>query len=141
MYGKKVFVSFDYEKDRHYYYLMKAWDANSSFEFSFSDYTSREIKSDSIPVVKAALTRKVNEADYTLVLVGADANRTHPDHRQIGHRNWQNFEVAKSREAHNRLVAVSLCPNYEWPEELRGVGATWARSFTEDAIIRALNEA
>ena len=53
---KKVFVSFDYEKDKQYYYLLKAWDANSNFEFSFSDYTSREIQSDSIPVVKANLT-------------------------------------------------------------------------------------
>jgi len=50
---KKVFVSFDYEKDRNYYFLMKAWDANTDFEFSFSDYTSKEIKSDSIPVIKA----------------------------------------------------------------------------------------
>ena len=43
---KKVFVSFDYEKDKQYYFLLKAWDANSDFDFSFSDYTSKEIKSD-----------------------------------------------------------------------------------------------
>jgi len=34
----EIFVSFDYEKDRRYYYLMNAWDANSDFEFVFSDY-------------------------------------------------------------------------------------------------------
>lgn len=28
--GKKVFVSFDYDHDRHYYYLLKGWDANKS---------------------------------------------------------------------------------------------------------------
>lgn len=38
---KKVFVSFDYENDRMYYYLMKAWDANPEFDFVFSDYSSR----------------------------------------------------------------------------------------------------
>ena len=37
---KKVFVSFDYDNDKHYYYLLKGWDANKSFKFHFSDYTS-----------------------------------------------------------------------------------------------------
>lgn len=142
IYGKKkVFVSFDYEKDRNYYYLMKAWIANDSFEFVFSDYTSREIKSDSVSVVKAALTHKIKEADYTLVLIGEDANRRHPDFLEIGYRNWQNFEVAKSREAHKKLVAVSLNCNYEWPEELRGAEAAWARTFACDAVMRALDKA
>lgn len=80
------------------YYLLKAWDANSNFEFSFSDYTSREIQSDSIPVVKANLTKKIKEATYTLVIVGEDANKLHKDHKEIGYRNWQNFEIAKSKE-------------------------------------------
>lgn len=87
MYGyvrrKKVFVSFDYEKDRCYYYLMKAWDANQSFEFVFSDYTSREIRSDSVAVVKRQLSAKIGLATHTLVIVGEDANRTHPDHWEI----------------------------------------------------------
>ena len=77
--AKKVFVSFDYEKDKHYYFLLKAWDANSDFEFSFSDYTSKEIQSDNIAVIRANLTKKINEATYTLVIVGADANRGHKD--------------------------------------------------------------
>ena len=145
MYGyvrrKKVFVSFDYEKDRRYYYLMKAWGANQSFEFMFSGYTSREIRSDSVAVVKRQLSAKIGLATHTLVIVGEDANRTHPDHWEIGYRNWQNYEVAKSAERGNRLVAVSINSNYEWPEELRGRNASWARSFSQDAIIDALNRA
>ena len=34
---RKVFVSFDYEKDKEYYYLLKAWNANDDFDFEFSD--------------------------------------------------------------------------------------------------------
>ena len=30
---KKVIVSFDYEHDNYYYYLLKAWDKNSDFDF------------------------------------------------------------------------------------------------------------
>ena len=40
---KKVFVSFDYEKDRNYYFLLKAWDSNSDFEFTMTDMTPNEI--------------------------------------------------------------------------------------------------
>ena len=55
---KKVFVSFDYENDKHYKFLLEAWDANPDFDFYFSDLSSNEIQSWSIPTIKAALTRK-----------------------------------------------------------------------------------
>jgi len=138
---KKGFVSFDYENDKRYYFLMKAWDANSDFEFSFSDYTSKEIKSDSIPVIKANLTKKINEATYTLVIIGAEANKRHKDSAEIGYKNWQNFEVAKSKMNYNKLVGVKIDRSYEPPEELLNSGASWAYSFTQAAIIDALNKA
>ena len=138
---KKVFVSFDYEKDRYYYALMKAWDANTNIEFVFSDYTSKEIKSDSIPVVKAALTRKINEATHTLVIIGEDANKRHTDAVEIGYTNWQNFEIAKSKERKNKLIGVKIDSTYDSPSELLGAGAKWAMSFGKDSIINALNNA
>ncbi|MHB9291185.1 hypothetical protein Holit_00257 [Hollandina sp. SP2] len=138
---KKVFVSFDYEKDKRYYYLLKAWDANSDFEFSFSDYTSQEIQSDSIPVIKANLTKKIKKATYTLVIVGKDANKRHKDYLEIGYKNWQNFEIAKSKENTNKLVGVKIDKSYSSPDELLNAGASWALSFTQDKIIEALNNA
>jgi hypothetical protein len=138
---KKVFVSFDYKKDKQYYYLLKAWDANSNFEFSFSDYTSREIQSDSIPVVKANLTKKIKEATYTLIIVGEYANKLHKDHKEIGYKNWQNFEIAKSKENGNKLVGVKIDKSYSSPDELLNAGASWALSFTQEKIIEALNNA
>jgi hypothetical protein len=138
---KKVFVSFDYEKDKHYYFLMKAWDANSDFEFSFSDYTSKEIKSDSIPVIKANLTKKINEATYTLVIIGIDANKRHIDSAEIGYKNWQNFEIAKSKLNYNKLVGVKIDSSYESPDEILNSGASWALSFKQESIIDALNKA
>ena len=32
---KKVYVCFDYDRDKHYKYLMEAWNANPNFEFLF----------------------------------------------------------------------------------------------------------
>ena len=138
---KKVFVSFDYENDRYYKFLLQAWDANPNFEFSFSDLSSQEIQSWDISRIKAALTKKLKEATYTLVIVGKEANKRHKDYKKIGYKNWLNFEIAKSKENSNKLVAVKINKEYESPEELLNSGASWAMSFTQEAIIKALNEA
>ena len=138
---KKVFVSFDYENDKHYKFLLEAWDANPDFDFLFSDYSSKEIKSDSVAVVKQALSKRINQATYTLVLVGKEANKSHKDSKEIGFTNWLNYEIAKSKEHGNKLVAVKLDRNNESPTELLNSGASWAMSFTQDSIISKLNEA
>jgi len=139
--AKKVFVSFDYDKDRNYKFLLNAWDKNDQFDFSFADHSSQEINSEDVSVVRAALTRKINSADITLVIVGKDANKKHSDSEEIGYKNWINFEIAKSVEAENSLVAVKIDSTYESPEELLGSGASWAMSFKEENIINALNNA
>lgn len=138
---KKVFVSFDYENDRRYKYMLDAWDANKNMDFVFDDCSSDEIHSNSVYVVKAGLTRRINTTNYTLVIIGKEANKWHKDSDEIGYRNWINFEIAKSKENGNRLVAVKLDKSYESPKEIVGSGASWAMSFTQDAIIKALNEA
>jgi len=138
---KKVFVSFDYENDRYYKYLLQAWDANPDFDFEFYDMSSGEIKTDDISRVKAALSAKIAQADYTLVIIGKEANKQHKDSYYIGYRNWQNYEIARSKAYGNRLVAVKLDYQYGSPEELLGSGASWAYSFNRDSILRALNNA
>ena len=72
---KKVLVCFDFEKDRHYKYLMNAWNANDNFDLSFNDVTPDEIQSNNIAVIKANLTKKIIKADITIVLVGKDAKK------------------------------------------------------------------
>ena len=141
-YGKKrVFVSFDYENDRHYKFLLDAWDANKNMDFTFNDCSSDEIHTNSVSVVKAGLTRRINNTEYTLVIIGKDANKLHNDHSEIGYKNWINFEIAKSKDNGNKIVAVKIDKSYESPDELKNSGASWAMSFTQDAIIKALNEA
>lgn len=139
MYRKKCYVSFDYDNDRHYKYLLEAWNSNSYFEFVFSDYSPREIQSDDIDRVKAAITARVNQTTHTLVIVGREANKPHKDRARIGHRNWINFEIAQSKRNHNKLVAIKLDRGFESPDELLNSGAEWAMSFTQDAILSALN--
>jgi hypothetical protein len=118
--------------------LLQAWDTNSDFEFTFDDRSSGEINSWSVPVVKAALTKKINSANYTFVIVGKEANKQHKDHKEIRFKNWINFEVNRSKANKNKLLAIKLDKSYESPDELLGAGASWAYSFTEDAIMTAL---
>ena len=138
---KRVFVSFDWDNDKHYKFLLKAWDANPQFEFSFSDYSSSEINSWDIPTVKAALTRKINTATHTLVIVGDEANKKHTDSVLIGYKNWLNYEIAKSKANRNKLVAVKISSTNNSPDELLGSGASWAMSFGRDTVLKALNNA
>ncbi len=139
--AKKIFVSFDYDKDRNYKYLLNAWDKNGKFDFSFADHSSQEIDSDEIARVKAALTRKINSADVTLVIIGKDANKKHPDSDEIGYKNWINFEIAKSVANDNSIVGVKIDREYNSPDEILGIGASWAMSFTEENIMKALSDA
>lgn len=138
---KKVFVSFDYENDKHYKYLLEAWDANDEFDFVFSDKTPTEINSENIGSIKAGLRKKIREATHTLVIVGKEANKQHKDHELIGYRNWINFEVAKSIEDGNRLAAVRLEKSYSLPEEIFGGKYSIVEGYTEDNIIDVLDRA
>lgn len=75
----KIFVSFDFENDRHYKYTLNMWNANSSFEFTCNDMSPSEIQSWNIPTIKSVLSRKINEATHVIVIVGAEANKLHKD--------------------------------------------------------------
>lgn len=93
------------------------------------------------PTVKRSLSRKINEANYTLVIIGQYANTRHKDYQEIGYRNWINFEVATSKNHGNKIVGIKLDGSYESPEEIYGSGASWAYRLTENTIINALNNA
>lgn len=138
---KKVFVSFDWDNDKRYKFLLEAWDANPDFEFSFSDKSSSEINSWEIPTVRGSLTRKINTATHTLVIVGKEANKKHVDSEEIGYKNWLNFEIAKSKANGNKLIAVKLSSTNTSPDELLNSGASWAMSFSRDTILKALKNA
>lgn len=135
---KKIFVSFDFDNDRRFKYLLNAWGNNDYFQFEFDDKSTKEINSWNIPTIKGVLTKKIKEADYTIVIVGSEANKKHKDSDLIGYKNWQNFEIAKSKENGNKIIAIKIDKSFEPPEELLGSGASWAYSFENEAIMKAV---
>ena len=138
---KKVFISFNYDDDKDYRYLLSALNANTGSEIEFEDYTPSEINSMDIGSIKRALRRKIREADYTLVVIGKGANSYHRDREKIGTRNWQWWEIEKAAEDGHKFIAVKIKSENASPEPLLGKNATWARSYKTDAIVKAIKDA
>jgi len=138
---KRIFISFDYEHDKNYRYLLTALAKNPRSDIEFTDVTPEEIQSYNVDRIKAVLTKKIKEATHTLVIVGKYANSYHPDRDEIGERNWQWWEINKSDEEGKGFIAVKIESSNEPPDPLYGKGATWANSFTVDAIVNAIDRA
>lgn len=136
---KKICISFDWHNDRDYRHMMSAWDANPNHPFEFIDLTPGEIDSSDVSRVKAVLTSKIRAATHTLVLIGANANTEHSDSAAIGERNWIWWEIEQSKTEGNQLIAVKLSSTNPTPTPLLNSGAEWAMSFTQDAIIKAID--
>lgn len=133
----KVFVSFDYENDRHYKLLLNAWDANKKFDFVFGDKTPQEIQSNDIGRIKAVLTQKVQRATHTIVLAGRYSNQRHADSLKIGCLNWIHFEIQQSL-AYKKKLLVVLLPGGVIPSNAVGQPGVLVDGFSEKGIINAL---
>ena len=141
MANKRVFICFDYDHDRNYRYLLKALAANAGSEIDFDDLTPEEIQSDDVGRIKAVLTRRIRQSTHTLVIIGTYANSYHPDRDEIGERNWQWWEIEKTDEEDNGFIAVKIKSSNTPPRPLYGKGAKWARTFTVQSILNAINSA
>jgi hypothetical protein len=137
---RKICISFDWDNNRSYRYLLSAWLANPKNPLDLEDLTPGAIDTNDVSRVKAVLTTQIRAATHTLVLIGAYANTTHKDSAKIGTRNWIWWEIEQSKAEGNRLVAVKLKSDNPTPDPLYNSGAKWAMSFTQDAIIKAVNE-
>ncbi len=135
---KQIFVSFDYDHDRRYKYLLEAWDANPEFDFVFKDETPGEINTDDVGRIKAGLTRKINDATHTLFIVGKHSNVLHADRNAIGFINYINFEAYQSIQSGNYLSVVKLDDSCAIPNELNAK-YSWITGYSESNIIDVIN--
>jgi len=138
---KRIFISFDYDNDRDYQYLLNALKQNAQSPIQFEDVTPSEINTDDVGRVKAVLTTKIRSATHSLVIIGKHANDTHRDSVKIGERNWQWWEIETSKAEGKGLIAVKIDSTNPTPDPLYGAGAKWAMSYNVDAILKAINEA
>lgn len=126
---KKVFVSYDYDNDRYYKNLLLAWDKNSDFDFNMSDQSADvSINSTNAAAIKRAISAKINNATYFLCIIGKQTHKS----------SWVKWEIEKAVELKKRIIAVKIDTSNSSPNEIIGVGAKWAMSFTYSSIKSAI---
>ncbi|NUY81899.1 TIR domain-containing protein [Flavobacterium sp. MAH-1] len=131
-YKKKVFISYDYDNDRHYKNLLLAWDAHTLFDFSLYDHSvDVSVNSTNANYIKTVITRAIVDAPYFLVIVG----------RYTHSSAWVSWEIQKAAEQGRRIIAVKTDRENISPPALFGIGASWAMSFTYNAIRSAIDNA
>ncbi|MCH7897040.1 MAG: TIR domain-containing protein [candidate division NC10 bacterium] len=128
----KIFISYDYDNDKHYKNLLVAWDKNSEFDFSFYDESvDVSVDSTDAAAIKRVISARIGGATHFLCLVG---KKTHSSH-------WVAWEIEKAKELKKKLVAVKIDRENTSPSGLIGAGVSWAMSFTFDSIKKAVEGA
>ncbi len=128
----KIFISYDYDNDKHYKNLLVAWDENDEFDFSFSDHSADvSIQSTNADAIKRAISAKINSATHILCIVGAKTSKS----------GWVAWEIDKAKDLEKKLVAVKTASDNTTPGGLLNAGASWAMSFTFEAIKKAIGGA
>ena len=129
---KTIFISYDYDYDKHWKNLLVAWDKNREFAFTFYD-ASVDVSVDSTDAaaIKRVISRRISGAMRFLCIVGKHTYKS----------GWVKWEIEKAVELKRKLIAVKTDANNTSPDTILGVGASWAMSFTFDAIKKAVDEA
>jgi len=131
--AKKVFVSYDHSEDAHYRDLLRAWDANTDFDFEF-DLRSPTVAIDSTEasVIQGSLTKKMKKSEYILVIVGAKAYSS----------KWMKWEIERAKQADTNLkfAAVKIKSSNASPSSLPSTTVI-ANEFKLDKIEAALQNA
>jgi len=129
---KIVFISFDYDNDRQYKNLLLAWDKNDEFDFELYDGSLKDaIDSNCAVYIKSRIKPLISKATHLLCIVG----------RGCGSNPWITWEVQTAVDLKKKLIGVKLEKSYVSPAVLRDNGASWAMSFTFDAIKKAVEQA
>ena len=129
---KTIFISYDYDNDKHWKNLLVAWDKNDDFAFTFYDASvDVSVNSTNAAAIKRVISARINGATRFLCIVGKHTHKS----------GWVKWEIEKAVELKRKLIAVKTDAENTSPDAILGVGASWAMSFTFDAIKKAVDKA
>jgi hypothetical protein len=137
---KRICIAFDWHNDRESRHLLGTWLVNHGIPATFTDLSAGQLN-DNVAKVKTRLLAQIRAATHTLVLMSEFANTRHQLSERIRTRNWIWWEIEQSKIAGNRLIAVKLKASNPTPDPLLDADATWATSFTREAILKACADA
>lgn len=130
MANKKIFISYDYDNDKHYKNLLVAWDSNDLFDFNFFDQSvDVSVNSTDASYIKSVIKGKVKGSTHLLCVIGKDTHKS----------GWVEWEIKTAVDLDKKIIGVKIDNDYTSPSAILGIGASWARSFTFDSIKKAIN--
>jgi len=128
---KRIFISFDYDKDKHYKNLLTAWDKNDLFDFKFYDGSvTVPVNSNDAGPIRRVISQRIDDCTRLLCIVGEETHKS----------GWVDWEINKAKEKNKKLIAVKTAKSNTTPAALYNAGATWALSFTFESIKKAIEE-
>lgn len=124
-----LFISYDYDNDRHYKNLLTAWDKHDLFDFKFYDASvDVSVNSTNADQIKRVIRGRIYEATHFLCIIGEETWKS----------VWVDWEIKKAVEFKKKIVGVKINSSYSSPTAIVGIGASWARSFTFELIRNAV---
>lgn len=127
---RRIFISFDYDHDRHYKSLLVAWDKNDLFDFSFYDGSvTVPVNSTDAGPIRRVISQRIGACPRFLCIVGKHTSKS----------SWVAWEIDKAVELNRKIIAVKTDRSNTTPAGLYGVGAAWAFSFAFNAIKDAID--
>lgn len=126
---KKIFISYDYDNDRHYKNLLVAWDKNDLFDFNFYDGSvTVPVNSTEAGPIRRVISQRISACPRFLCIVGKETHKS----------GWVTWEIEKAVDLNKKIIAVKTDRSNTTPSALYNVGAKWAMSFTFESIKKAI---
>lgn len=127
----RVFISYDYDKDKASKDRLLGWDADKEFDFSSYDQSINvAVDSDDAAAIKQVLSARIGDSSHFLCIVGNGSYRS----------GWVEWETRKAVELKKKLVAVRTDSINNPPRALQSAGASWSMMFNFDSIKKALDD-
>lgn len=128
LYQKKILI-----EGSKYKNLLIAWTKNDNgyFDLDYNDTSvGISINSKDANYIKRVITNKIKSSEVFLCLIGKHTYKS----------DWVKWEIDKALELNKKIVAVKINNSYQSPDNIYEIGANWARSFTYDAIKKAIDD-
>ena len=94
---KTIFISYDYDYDKHWKTLLVAWDKNGEFDFTFYDASvDVSVNSTEAAVIKRVISARIKGATRFLCIVGKHTHKS----------AWVNWEIEKAVELKRRRCCM-----------------------------------
>ena len=128
----RVFISYDYDRDKASKDRLLGWDADKEIDFSSYDQSIEvAVDSDNAAAIKQVLSARIGDSSHFLCIVGKESYRS----------GWVEWETRKAVELKKKLVAVRTDSINNPPRALQSAGASWSMMFNFDSIKKALDDA